>query len=74
MEAVAHNPGEGEGVVIRFPGVERTCFVCPHHEDRESQEGYLFSWCAAFDQPIDSETYEAEDCSLFEIDREKVDP
>jgi hypothetical protein len=48
--------------------------VCPHHEDTTDEDNGLASWCSAWEQPIDSETYEAEDCSLFEIDREKVLP
>jgi hypothetical protein len=63
------------GVLIQFPGPDRTCFVCPHHEDRmdsDDRSPGLVSWCTAFDQPIDSEAYEAEDCDLFEIDPEKV--
>ncbi len=59
------------GELILFPGVERTCFVCPHHGEHE-EDGGLVSWCEAFDQQIDSEAYEAEDCSLFSVDNAKV--
>lgn len=71
---MAAQPADAGGVLIPFPGPERTCFVCPHHTDVTDENTGLASWCTAFDQPIDSETYEAEDCSLFEIDREKVLP
>ena len=45
----------------------RSCFDCEHHEDREDDpDNYLSSWCSLWGQPIDSETYEAEDCSTYE--------
>lgn len=71
MAADPSDAGAG-GVLVQFP-VQRTCFVCPHHEDHELPDGSLFSFCTAFNQPIDSEAYEAEDCSLFSIDPEKVE-
>lgn len=59
-----------------FPAVEPTCFVCPHHADVEREgeaDAGLRSWCVLWDQPVDSERYEASNCPEFEVDREKVE-
>lgn len=44
---------------------DRTCFECVHHADVSSWEG-VSSYCLRWEQPIESERYEAEDCSQYE--------
>lgn len=69
-----------------FPDVKPTCFVCPHHRDVDDADvevavlssdatrtAGLRSWCVLWNQPIDSETYEASNCPEFSVDREKVE-
>jgi hypothetical protein len=58
-------------VVIQFPVRDISCFNCEHW--RGTENGAV-SWCDMFEQTIDSEAYEAEDCGGYERCEEGSQP
>lgn len=52
------------GVVIPLFKDQRSCFTCEHARFPETPAG-IITYCTVYDQSIDSELYEAEDCSTY---------
>lgn len=62
-ERVAADPAP-MGVVIPLFAEQRSCFTCENARFPESRNG-IITYCTVYEQPIDSETYEAEDCFTY---------
>lgn len=70
-QPVAPEPQERLATVIPFPIQDRSCFTCVHW--RGIEQGAV-SWCEVYNQTIDSEAYEAEDCATYENCEEGTQP
>lgn len=60
-------------IVIFLPVIEaeeRTCFNCVHDSDVIEVDDFgvesVRTWCTAYQELIDSETYAAEDCPTYQ--------
>lgn len=57
--------------VRSLPLVQRSCHTCVHWRLIDSDAA---SWCEVYEQTIDSEVYEAEDCFTYERCEEGSQP
>jgi hypothetical protein len=49
----------------RGRGNPRSCFDCVHFDELIDDDG-VQSYCTAYEEVIDSEAYNAEDCPIYE--------
>lgn len=64
--AIQRVPVERLAEVIRLPIEARSCFTCAHARFPVDATGAEHTVCSVFREPVDDETYDAEDCATYE--------